>query len=209
MIIDDVRLRYPGSSDDVLKGGRCVLFPGRPWRLTGINGAGKSTWLRVVAGLLPRSQGTISLDGEGLRRGQASYSDPVPAVFDELTAYEHIELISDLWLMKGREREKYHRDVTDALEEIDLSGLNQRVENYSSGMREKLSLCLILGRDSPIVLLDEPLSATDLVSRAAITRRIVDRSKIDIVVIVSHSSEITTPLNPKSLDLRDGIIYET
>ncbi|MDN3482872.1 ATP-binding cassette domain-containing protein [Arthrobacter sp. APC 3897] len=208
LVVADVHFSYPESSTEILSGGTVHLSAGRPWLLTGPNGVGKSTWLKTVAGLLPLSRGTITHDGIRLQRGQILYADPIPSLFDELSALEHMELIAEMWMMNAEESEKYISDVTDTLEILQMVDIYCRVENYSSGMREKLALCLILLRDASVVLLDEPLTATDASSRDILLKLISDRAVQNIVVVVSHISEVALSFNAQRLHLTDGVVHE-
>lgn len=103
----------------------------------------------------------------------------------------------------------YVSAVTGALGSLQMPDLHLRVEDYSSGMREKLSLCLILLREASVVLLDEPLTATDAASRDTLVSMISGRAKRDIVIVVSHIPEVASMLKASVINLANGVVHET
>lgn len=208
LVVTDLHVAYPESSAETLSGGTVQLRAGKPWLLTGANGAGKSTWLKAVAGLLPFASGTITHDGAPLQRGQVLYADPIPALFGEFSALEHMQLISEMWMMDSEDSTAYVSAVTDTLVGLQMPEIHARVENYSSGMREKLALCLILFRNASVVLLDEPLTSTDASSRDILLKLINERAASNVVIIVSHVSEVASSLEASKLHLTNGVVHE-
>ena len=140
--------------------------------LLGPNGAGKTTTVSMIAGLLRPDSGSVRIEGQPL----SGDTDPnkrriglVPqdvALFDELTAQANLELFAALYDLDGSAAK---RAIGDALDLVGLADRAQeRVRNYSGGMKRRLNLAAALLHDPQILLLDEPTVGVDPQSRNAI-----------------------------------------
>ncbi len=140
--------------------------------LLGPNGAGKTTTVAMIAGLIRPDSGSVQIEGRPL----AGDTDPnkrriglVPqelALFDELTARANLELFAALYDLDGSAAK---RAIGEALELVGLADRAQeRVKNYSGGMKRRLNLAGALLHDPQILLLDEPTVGVDPQSRNAI-----------------------------------------
>lgn len=132
------------------------LGEGQVALLTGPNGSGKTTLLKCVAGWIVPTSGSVSILPDGPRVAQAFVSD-VPALYDDLTAREHVELL----VRAGRMRER--AGYAEAL--LVSFGLARALDwyppSYSRGMRQKLALTLVLTIRPRLLLLDEPYAPLD------------------------------------------------
>ena len=128
--------------------------------LLGPNGAGKTTTVSMIAGLVRPDSGSVRIEGRPL----AGDTDPnkrriglVPqdlALFDELTAQANLQLFAALYDLDGPAA---RRAIGEALELVGLADRAQeRVKNYSGGMKRRLNLAAALLHDPQILLLDEP-----------------------------------------------------
>jgi len=140
--------------------------------LLGPNGAGKTTTVSMIAGLIRPDSGSVQIEGRPL----GGDTDPnkrriglVPqelALFDELTARANLELFAALYDLDGTAAK---RAIGEALELVGLTDRAQeRVKNYSGGMKRRLNLAAALLHDPQILLLDEPTVGVDPQSRNAI-----------------------------------------
>jgi ABC-2 type transport system ATP-binding protein len=140
--------------------------------LLGPNGAGKTTTVSMIAGLVRPDSGTVEIEGRRL----SGDTDPnkrriglVPqdlALFDELTAQANLQLFAALYDLDGAAA---RRAIGEALELVGLADRAQdRVKNYSGGMKRRLNLAAALLHDPQILLLDEPTVGVDPQSRNAI-----------------------------------------
>src|ERR1700684_4541500 len=136
------------------------------------NGAGKTTTVSMIAGLVRPDSGSVEIEG---RRLQGD-SDPIKrriglvpqdlALFDELTAEANLQLFAALYDLDGAAAK---RAIGEALELVGLADRAQeRVRNYSGGMKRRLNLAAALLHDPQILLLDEPTVGVDPQSRNAI-----------------------------------------
>ena len=140
--------------------------------LLGPNGAGKTTTVSIIAGLVRPDSGSVKIEGRPL----TGDTDPIKrqiglvpqdlALFDELTAQANLQLFAALYNLDGAAA---NRAIGEALELVGLSDRAQdRVKNYSGGMKRRLNLAAALLHDPRILLLDEPTVGVDPQSRNAI-----------------------------------------
>lgn len=164
-----------------------VLSPG-VWGLLGPNGSGKTTFLRLVAGLARPSLGEIKVCGERpfanpnvLRRiGLCPEAD---ALWDEHTGLEFVSAMAEL---SGYTRTDARERAAKALEEYGLKdAMTRRIGGYSRGMRQRTKLAQCVVHDPDVLLLDEPLTGTDPTSRNVILEQIRRRADAGALVLFS------------------------
>ncbi len=137
----------------VLDGAGLVLRQGEVTAVVGENGCGKTTLLRICAGLLVADAGGVH------RRSRVGYCPQIPAVFDLLTAREHLVLFGRA---TGLDRRTALERGTAILEEFGFRGDDDMVAKaMSGGTRQKLNLALALLGDPDVLLLDEPYQGFD------------------------------------------------
>ena len=138
---------------------------GEVFGLLGTNGAGKSTTIKMLCGLLKPTRGTIRIGDIDLQRmplkakSMMGYLPENPLIYDKLTGAETLELIGKLRKLSVdmiEQRVKYYADTLGLGEQI-----YHEVGTYSKGMRQKLAIAMTLIHDPEMVLLDEPASGLD------------------------------------------------
>jgi ABC-type nitrate/sulfonate/bicarbonate transport system ATPase subunit len=188
----DVAVSFPAGRDDrlaALGGVDLVIEPGQIVSLIGPNGSGKSTLLRVVAGLLAPERGSVHLDGESIVG-----PDPrIGLVFQEprllpwRSAARNVGYPLEL---AGRPREERERRVGELLRLVDLEAMaDRRPDELSGGMRQRAALARSLALEPRVLLLDEPFSALDELTRERLNVELLGlwaRTSTTIVV-VTHS----------------------
>ena len=138
---------------------------GEVFGLLGSNGAGKSTTIKMLCGLLKPTRGSVSVAGVDLARkplqakAMLGYLPENPVLYDRLTGMEMLELVGALRKLSPRllrQRAKYYSEA------LDLGGqMQSEVGTYSKGMRQKLAIAMTLVHDPEVVLLDEPAAGLD------------------------------------------------
>jgi ABC-2 type transport system ATP-binding protein len=137
--------------------------------LLGPNGAGKSTLMKIMLGLLPPSSGTgrvldhdFGNAGAMLRRA-IGYMPETDALVPGMQGAEYVALAGELY---GMARKQALRRAHEVLTYLDLGDARYRkLEEYSTGMKQRLKLAQALVHDPPVLLLDEPTSGMDPAGR--------------------------------------------
>ena len=138
----------------VLRGVSFAIPRGGFLVVTGRNGVGKTTLLRLVVGLAAPTRGVLEVEGE---RRSVGFVGHEPLVYQELTALENLELFGRLYRVSDR-RERSGM----LLERFGLwDARSDRVSTYSRGMVQRLALCRALLHDPALLVLDEPFTALD------------------------------------------------
>jgi ABC-2 type transport system ATP-binding protein len=163
------------------------LTPG-VWGLLGPNGSGKTTFMRLVGGLLQPSVGSIKVCDEApfgnpnvLRRiGLCPEAD---ALYEDFTALEFVTSMAEL---SGYKRSEARERASKALHDFGLEkAMERKMGGYSRGMRQRAKLAQTVVHDPDIILLDEPLTGTDPTSRHVILEQVKKRADDGAVVLFS------------------------
>src|SRR5437867_5194535 len=170
--LDHVTRRYgPVTAlDDV----SLQVAPGRIG-LLGPNGAGKSTLLKLVMGMLAPTSGTGTVLGHALGNGDdcalrrsIGFMPEADALVPGLSGVEYVALAGELY---GLPRKQAQRRAHEVLTYLELEEARYRkVEEYSTGMKQRVKLAQALVHDPPVLLLDEPTSGLDPAGRDALLR---------------------------------------
>jgi len=151
--------------------------------LLGPNGSGKTTFLKIAAGILHQSKGEILIEGH------------IPGVHSKsIVSYLPDNEYLLKW-MKVKDAVKYFKDFYSDFDEIKAEELlvfmnlneDDAVKSLSKGMKEKLKLTLVLSRKAKLYILDEPLGGVDPTAREKILNAIVSNfSKDSSMIITTH-----------------------
>ena len=186
-----------------------TLEPGEVVLLVGANGAGKSTLLRCLAGWEQVRSGDISFEGVPLERLKANarsrmaFVADVPAFYDDLTAYEHVELLG-----RANRWDDTRWDEADRL--LERFGIalycDQYPQTFSRGMRQKLACSLALALKPTCLLLDEPTGPLDPASAAVLEDEIARIAHRGCAVLMSCHHELEEIEPTRVLKLDDGAL---
>ncbi len=174
--------------------------------LVGANGAGKSTVLRAVAGLLEPLDGTVRLHGEPVDERSVRFRREVACVFDEdawfaeLSVAEHLELVA---------RGHGVRDVVEVVDaELEAQRLTDAADqlptSLSSGQKRRLLLAAALVRPRSVLLLDEPEQRLDPTGREALADRCSRARRRDALVLATHDVVLLRRLATRAVVIDDG-----
>jgi ABC-2 type transport system ATP-binding protein len=177
--------------------------------LLGVNGAGKSTTLAMLAGALAPTSGRIMLDGMDLgehprRAGRLAGWLPERApLWPELTVGEHVQAHARLHGLRGAASREACAAV---LERLDLTDLRRRLAGLlSQGQRQRLGLACALVHDPALLVLDEPGNGLDPVQTAALRTLIRERAAAGCGVILStHLLPEVTAVCDRVVILHEG-----
>ncbi|QVL33667.1 ABC transporter ATP-binding protein [Telmatocola sphagniphila] len=165
-----------------LKGITLELQPGRIG-LLGPNGAGKSTLLKILMGLLSPSLGSGTVLGIPLRAGNniqgnmelrrlIGFMSEADSLVPGLKGVEYVTLAGELCGMPRRQAQRRAHEILTYLEMEDAR--YRKLEEYSTGMKQRIKLAQALIHDPPVLLLDEPTSGLDPAGRDAMLRLMLE-----------------------------------
>jgi heme ABC exporter ATP-binding subunit CcmA len=174
----------------------------------GPNGAGKTTLLRILATLLRPTSGEIDVLGCSLPReawklrGRVGYLGHEPLLYRDLTGRENLRFHARL---HGIERERAEARIEELLGAAGMSRrADERVDELSAGMRQRLAICRCVLHEPALLLLDEPDSNLDADGRES-ARELIGPGDGRTRVIVTHDPERALPDADKVLRLNvDG-----
>ncbi|WP_421117867.1 ABC transporter ATP-binding protein [Aquihabitans daechungensis] len=182
---------------------------GQSMALIGHNGSGKSTFLRMVAGLLDPSDGEIEIAGFDLTdveaRATTSFLPDDPVLYDDLSLREHAEYISKLH--GGDGWDDYAESLCVRL------GLEERIDDlpsrFSRGLRQKTSIVLALVRPFSLLLVDEPFVGLDQPGKLVLLELLAEVHAEGAATLVATHDPTYVERVDRSVALRDGeVIFD-
>ncbi|MBP2169752.1 thiamine transport system ATP-binding protein [Erwinia toletana] len=180
--------------------------------ILGPSGAGKSTLLSLIAGFLPASSGTMTLNGSD-HTHSAPAQRPVSMLFQENNLFPHLSVAQNigLGLHPGLKLNAQQKQAINAIaQRVGLSDYLERLPSQlSGGQRQRAALARCLVRQQPLLLLDEPFSALDPALRKEMLRLVdeVCRERKITLLMVSHSLEDAQQIAARSVLIVDGRVY--
>lgn len=188
-------------------------LPGELLALVGPSGSGKTTLLRAIAGLYHPQKGRVECAGQTWfdSRGKRSLSPQqrrVGMVFQDYALFPHLTALANIALaLRHLPPARRLREAEQWLETVRLKGLENRYPNeLSGGQRQRVALARALAREPQVLLLDEPFSAVDQVTRRRLQRELARlRQQISIpIVLVTHDLEEAAALADQVCVLHNG-----
>lgn len=163
--------------------------------IVGEKGSGKSTFIKILVGLLKNYEGTFDVNGHEIKQLSAGICNWVSYMSQDFPVFD-MTIIENFRVMAPDKSEQEYMEYA-ALVNMDKEilampqGLHTpiRSSKLSTGQRQRLSLCMILLRDTPYIVLDEPVSNLDLYNRKII-QKIIAGNINKKYVVVSHEMDI-------------------
>jgi len=188
---------------------RDVSFSAESGKCVGIlggNGCGKSTLLSILAGIQSCDGGSFTCDGTDLLKDskkRAEFVGYVPQgtpLIEELSAKDNLSL----WYSKDKMKEELENGV---LHMLGINGfLKTTVSKMSGGMKKRLSIGCSVSKKPPILLLDEPMAALDLVCKKSISEYLRHHKENGGIVIISTHDIIELGLCDEWYIIKDGVL---
>jgi ABC-type multidrug transport system ATPase subunit len=182
---------------------------GQAVALIGHNGSGKTTFLRLAAGLLEPTDGTILVDGHPAgslgARAAAAYVSDSPTFYEDLSLWEHLEYVARL-----HGHEDWEQDGADLLDHL---GLYERADDlptsFSRGLRQKASIALAFIRPFDVLLVDEPFVGLDAAGKTALLELLAEAHGDDRTLLVATHELSFLDKVSRCVALRDGeLLYD-
>ena len=202
--VENITARYRGTNFDVLKDINVELHPGQTLAIVGESGSGKSTLARVITGLLPPSEGSITFDGrilspdlptrrlEDLRELQMIYQMADTAMNPRQTVSTIIGRPLEFYFgLKGAEKQKR---IQELLEEIELGNgfQNRYPAELSGGQKQRVCIARALAAKPKLIICDEVTSALDPLVADGILKLLLNLQKVEDVAYLFITHDLAT-----------------
>jgi len=189
--LDTVRYGYPGRSDvmlDVVQGVSLHIAPGAFHCLIGRSGCGKTTLLKLAAGLLQPQAGVIALQGVPVTgpNPDMGFVFQAPTLLDWLTVLDNVLLPIAL---HGKVETAQHQQAIELLQKLGLNGLQSRYpQQLSGGQQSRVAIARALITAPPILFMDEPFASLDAITRSELQQDFLTlcQSQGTSVLFITH-----------------------
>ena len=177
------------------------IVPGKIYALLGSNGSGKTTFMKMVAGLVKPTNGTITFNGMPIGEETKKYIAYMPTesfYYSYMTCKDAGKFYKDFY--EDFDENKYYY----LLNEMNLDP-DMKVSKMSSGMTAKAKLALTLSRNSSIIMLDEPLNGIDIIAREKVIDTVLkNASPNNAIVMSSHLVDELEKIIDYAIFVRQG-----
>lgn len=157
------------------------LEAGFVYAMLGPNGSGKTTWMKMVAGLVKPGKGEILYKGESIgkeSKKEIAYMSTEPYFYNWMTVADVGKYYQDFF--EDFSMEKYYQ----MLKRMELTE-EMKTKKLSTGMMAKLKIAVTMARNAKLYLLDEPLNGIDLLARDEIMKSILEVINPDVTLVIS------------------------
>ncbi len=189
------------------------IYKGELFCLLGSSGCGKTTLLRMLAGLETVSSGRIEIDGQDMA-GISPWDRPTNIMFQSYALFPHMNVERNIaygLYRDGVPRSEVTDRVADMIKLVQLSGMERRKpDQLSGGQRQRVALARSLIKRPKLLLLDEPLAALDKKLREETQFELVNiQEKLGVTfVVVTHDQEEAMTLATRIGVMRNGVIEQ-
>ncbi|MEO4040163.1 ABC transporter ATP-binding protein [Hoeflea sp. CAU 1731] len=189
------------------------IYKGELFCLLGSSGCGKTTLLRMLAGLETVSSGRIEIDGQDMA-GISPWDRPTNIMFQSYALFPHMNVERNIaygLYRDGVPRAEVTDRVADMIKLVQLSGMERRKpDQLSGGQRQRVALARSLIKRPKLLLLDEPLAALDKKLREETQFELVNiQEKLGVTfVVVTHDQEEAMTLATRIGVMRNGVIEQ-
>ncbi|MCP3762743.1 ABC transporter ATP-binding protein [Domibacillus sp. A3M-37] len=213
---DQVEKKYPDGTQAVQQLD-LIIKKGEFFILIGPSGCGKTTTLKMINRLIPISEGTLRIDGKKISefdihelRWNIGYVLQQIALFPHMTIAENIAVVPE---MRKWNRSKISRRVDELLEMVGLDPFvyrNRKPSELSGGQQQRIGVIRALAADPEVILMDEPFSALDPISREKLQDDLLElQRKIQkTIVFVTHDMKEAIKLGDRLCVMKDGKVVQ-
>jgi ABC-type nitrate/sulfonate/bicarbonate transport system ATPase subunit len=180
------------SRDSPLLKNYNMVFENKVYGILGKSGIGKTTLLRTIVGLIKPLEGEILIDGQPR---QPPGRNGIYMMHQDYTSFDWLTCLDNVLIAKRIKSKVVRSDIERAKKALNKVMLGDYVNRFprqlSGGQRQRLALARTLFMNPKILLMDEPLSALDSTTRAAMQDLVIEnhRETNNTIIIVTHSSD--------------------
>ena len=182
---------------------------GKVYGLCGYNGCGKTMLMRLVAGLIRPTEGSVTIDGKELGK-DIDFPESIglmienPAFLDHYTAMQNLQLVASLKKKATRE------DCIDALKRVNLDPNDLRTfKKFSLGMKQRLGIAAAIFEKPDLILLDEPTNALDA-DGTELAAKIIreERKRGALIILACHERQFLENAADEVIKIEHGQFVE-
>lgn len=181
------------------------LETGLVYAMLGPNGSGKTTWMKMAAGLVKPTSGEILYQGNPVgveSRKEIAYMSTEPYFYNWMSVADVGKYYEDFF--QDFSMEKYNEMIS----RMELTG-DMKAKKLSSGMMAKLKIAVTMAREAKIYLLDEPLNGIDILAREQIMKSILEAIASDVTLVISsHLVDELERVADAAVFMKDGQLAE-
>lgn len=190
----------------------CLQVPaGAIYGFLGPNGAGKTTTLKLILGLLRKQQGSIRIFGESFDTHRVAILKRVGSLIESPSVYAHLTAAENLRLLQ----KIYQCPAARVREVLALTGLldtgAKKVQRFSLGMKQRLSIAIAMLHNPSLLILDEPTNGLDpagIIEMRALLRQLNQESNITIVISSHLLTEIEKLVTHVGIINKGKLLYQ-
>lgn len=187
------------------------VYPGQIIGYIGPNGAGKSTTVKILSGIIQDYEGEVIVDGINLSedvlevKKKIGYIPELTELYDLLTAREYLHFVGKLYHLSDEEIESKATRMLDSFGILD--SIDQRMDGFSKGMRQKVLITSGLMHNPSIVIMDEPLSGLDA-NAVIMVKELLQVLKAEgrTIFYCSHMMDVVEKVSDRIVLINNGSI---
>lgn len=207
---DNVSYQYPGESFDIVDRLSFSIESGSFHCIIGVSGCGKSTIFRMINGLLQPKSGSIKVNGTPIsdQKHYCGYMPQKDMLFPWRTIEENLAL--PLEIQRKYSKAEQRKLINAALADVGLDGCqNKRPDELSGGMRQRAAFARTMLTGSDLLLLDEPFSALDFLTRISMQEWLLEQwqKHKKTILFITHDVEEALFLSSSVLAVENTPIH--
>jgi len=209
--INSLSKMYKNADRFAVKNLSLIVNDGEVFGFIGANGAGKSTTIKSITGILPYNDGSIEIAGYDMAKDSISakknigYVSDNHSVYDKLTGREYVNFLANIYGVSKQDRDQRLNDLSIRFDLQDK--LDSPIKSYSHGMKQKICVIGALIHEPKVWILDEPLTGLDPKSAKELKGLMREHcEKGNVVFFSSHVLEVVEKLCDRIAIIKDGEI---
>ena len=209
--INSLSKMYKNADRFAVKNLSLIVNDGEMFGFIGANGAGKSTTIKCITGILPYNDGSIEIAGYDMAKDSISakknigYVSDNHSVYDKLTGREYVNFLANIYGVSKQDRDQRLNDLSIRFDLQDK--LDSPIKSYSHGMKQKICVIGALIHEPKVWILDEPLTGLDPKSAKELKGLMREHcEKGNVVFFSSHVLEVVEKLCDRIAIIKDGEI---
>lgn len=207
MIIECKDITKKFGKNLIIKGINYRFDEGKIYGLYGLNGSGKSVFLKLICGFYIPTSGEILYNGINLNNKKEFCNEiraliEKPSFFSDLTGYENLKLLADI------QKKISEKEIFEALDIVNLINEKDKIYNkYSLGMKQKLGIAQAIMEKTKFIILDEPFNGIERETVIKIKNYLKSLKDNGVTIFISsHIKEDLSELVDEMIYFEDGLI---